>query len=347
MDMDDLDRRLLKQIQDALPISPTPFSGLAAQFGIGEDEVLARLQALRDGNIIRQVNAIFDTRALGYSSSLIASKMAPEQLTVAARIINGHPGVTHNYERNDEFNLWWTIAVPPGSSLEDTVQRLHELSGASSTRLLPTLKLFKIGVNLDITGDRPADATSVPEYREEDRERSHAYVLTARDQALVRALQEDLPIVSRPFDEPAASVGLSAEQLLDEARRLQAAGFLRRFAAILYHRRAGFRANAMGVWAVPADIVARVGPQMASFTAVSHCYERPIYPDWPFSVYTMIHGRTEDEAATILQTIKDKTGITEYRALYSTREWKKTRVRYFTDEIPAWEREHLGAGAAV
>jgi len=345
MEMDDLDRRLLKEVQEALPISPRPYAEIAARLGIDEEEALERLRALRDGRIIRQINAIFDTRALGYSSSLVASRIAPERLVEAAQVINSHPGVSHNYERNDAFNLWWTIAVPPGSSLEATVQRLHELSGAESTRILPTLRLFKIGVNLDITGERPPDATSDPEYTEEHRARTAAHALTERDKQLVCALQEDLALVPRPFDAPAASVGLTAEELLDEARRLQEYGYLRRFAAILYHRRAGFRANAMGVWAVPDDRVAEIGPRMASFTAVSHCYQRPTYPDWPFSIFTMVHGRTPEECNAILAAISRETGISEYRALYSTREWKKTRVRYFTPEIAAWEREHLPTSA--
>jgi siroheme decarboxylase len=347
MEMDDLDRRLLKEIQDSLPVSPTPYAAIAATLGIDEATALQRLQALRDDRIIRQINAIFDTRALGYSSSLVASRIAPERMVTAAQIINSHPGVTHNYERNDDFNLWWTVAVPPGGSLEATVQRLHELSGAESTRILPTLKLFKIGVNLDITGNRPADATSTPEYTEDNRDRSQAHTLTPRDRELVCALQDELAITTRPFDAPAASVGLSAEQLLDEARRLQSEGYLRRFAAILYHRRAGFRANAMGVWAVPSAEVAEVGPRMAAFTAVSHCYERPTYPDWPFSIFTMVHGRSTDECTEILAAIARTTGIAQYRALYSTREWKKTRVRYFTPEIADWERANMPDTAAV
>jgi DNA-binding Lrp family transcriptional regulator len=233
--------------------------------------------------------------------------------------------------------------VPPGTSLEATVQRLHELSGAESTRILPTLRLFKIGVNLDITGDRRPDATSTPEYNEDDRARSHAHALTDRDKQLVRALQDDLALTSRPFDAPAAGVGMQAEELLAEARGLQQHGFLRRFAAILYHRRAGFRANAMGVWAVPGKDVAEIGARMAAFSNVSHCYERPTYPDWQYSIFTMVHSRTPEECAEILAAIRDATGITEYRALYSTREWKKTRVRYFTPDIAAWERRYLSA----
>jgi DNA-binding Lrp family transcriptional regulator len=347
MEMDDLDRRLLKEIQDSLPISPTPYAAIAAALSIGEDEALRRLQALRENRIIRQINAIFDTRALGYQSSLVASRLSPERLLEGAQIINSHPGVTHNYERNDDFNLWWTVAVPPDGSLEATVQRLHELSGAESTRILPTLKLFKIGVNLDITGDRAADATSAPEYTEDDRARSHAHTLTERDKQLVRALQDELAITPRPFDAPAASVGLDADQLLQEALRLQEQGYLRRFAAILYHRRAGFRANAMGVWAVPSEKVAAIGPRMAAFTSVSHCYQRPTYPDWPFSIFTMVHARTPDECGEILAAISRTTGIDEYRALYSTREWKKTRVRYFTPDIQEWERQYMPATATA
>src|SRR4029078_10679117 len=129
--------------------------------------------------------------------------------------------------------------------------------------------------------------------------------------------------------------------LFEAPARLVERGFLRRFAAILYHRRAGFKSNAMGVWNVPDDRVAEIGPVMASFKAVSHCYQRPTYPDWPYTIFTMVHGNSDEQCEEILGAISSTPGIADYRSLYSTREYKKTRLRFFTDEYERWESKYL------
>ena len=347
--MDDRDRQLLNLIQTRFPLVSRPYRELGQLLGESELEVIERVRRLRSERIIRQISAIFDTKALGYKSSLVAMRVPSERLSEAARIINEHPGVSHNYERNHEYNLWFTIAVPPSSDLEATVQRLHELAGAETTRVMYTLKLFKIGVELDMTGERPPDARARPQYGEADRERAGSSRLTERDIAVLRELQEDLPAEPEPFAPMAARLGFSEEELFGHARNLLERGFLRRYAAILYHRKAGFKSNAMGVWNVPSERIGEVGLQMASFAAVSHCYQRPTYPDWPYTIFTMVHGNSDEQCEEILAAISQATGITDYRSLYSTREYKKTRVRYFTPEMAEWEGRYLGepVGAAA
>lgn len=335
--VDSLDGAILNQIQDDFPLCRRPFFALGERFGIDEQEVIARLQRSRESGVLRQVSAIFDTTALGYRSCLVAMRIPPERLDAGARSVNQHPGVSHNYRRNHDFNLWFTVAVPPHASLEWTVQRLARLAGAESARLLPTLTLYKIGVSLDMTGQRPLDARGQPEYSDERRRGAAAIALTDFDIELVRALQEDIELVPEPFAAPAAAVGLDQERLLEEARRLQRQGHLRRFAAILRHRRAGFGANGMAVWAVSEEDAARIGPLMASFRAVSHCYRRPTYPDWPYSIFTMIHARTRGECERIADAIAEATGVREHAMLYSSTEYKKVRLRYFSEELDGWE----------
>jgi DNA-binding Lrp family transcriptional regulator len=344
--MDDRDRQLLNLIQTRFPLVWRPYRELGQLLGESELDVIERVRRLRAERIIRQISAIFDTKALGYKSSLVAMRVPAERLSDAARIINEHPGVSHNYERNHAYNLWFTIAVPPSSDLEATVQRLHELARAETTRVMYTLKLFKIGVELDMTGERPPDARARPQYGEADRERAGRSQLTERDVAVLRELQEDLPAEPEPFAPMAARLGYSEEELFGHARDLLERGFLRRYAAILYHRKAGFKSNAMGVWSVPSERIGEVGLQMASFAAVSHCYQRPTYPDWPYTVFTMVHGNSDEQCEQILAAISQATGITDYRSLYSTREYKKTRVRYFTPEMAEWEAKYLAAAVS-
>ena len=339
--MDDLDRQLLNRIQSDFPLVVRPFAELGQPLGISEDETIARIEALKAGRIVRQISAIFDTKSLGYKSSLVAMRVDPAHITEAARIINGHPGVTHNYERNHQYNLWFTIAVPPTSDLEAIVQRIHEMAGAEVTRVMYTLRLFKIGVNLDMTGERPLDAQATPEYREQDRVRSRDFTVSELDKMVIRELQEDLPIAARPFGALAERIGLTEDGLFETMHSLVERGFMRRMAAILYHRRAGFRANGMGVWAVPEDDVLEIGEQMAAFQNVSHCYRRPTYPDWPYNVFTMVHGQSVEQCEEILAAISKKTGVTEYISLYSTREYKKTRLLFYTDAHEKWEAKWM------
>ena len=339
--MDDLDKQLLNRIQSDFPLVARPYRDLGQPLGLSEDEVIARMKALRAERIIRQVSAIFDTKSLGYKSSLVAMRVPAERIAEAARIINEHPGVTHNYERNHEYNLWFTIGVPPTSDLEAIVDRLHELAGADVTRVMYTLRLFKIGVNLDMTGTRPADATATPEYGEEDRLRAKSFEIGDRDRAVIRELQEDLAVEPRPFLATAERIGTDEPGLFEAAADLKRRGFLRRFAAILYHRKAGFKANGMGVWAVPPDDVLTVGQKMASFQNVSHCYQRPTYPDWPYNIFSMVHARSVDECEDVLRAISRETGITNYISLYSTREYKKIRMRFYTSDYEEWEAKYM------
>ena len=308
---------------------------------------MARVAALKRGRIIRQINAIFDTRALGYQSSLVAARYAPEQLHQGALLVNQHPGVSHNYERDHAFNLWYTVAVPPGSDLQAHIDALHHLSGAEVTRTLQTLRLFKIGVDLDMAGERALDAKGTPEYTDEMRRAAQATTLTDADIALIRELQEDLPVEPEPFAPIADRLGTTVDGLFADAASLQRSGHLRRFAAILYHRKAGFRANGMAVWKVPVEAMPEIGPKMASFRAVSHCYQRPIYPDWPYNLFTMIHAHTAEECQAVIDAIQAETGISEYAVLYSTTEYRKVRVKYFDPSLEAWERQHLGVAVGA
>jgi hypothetical protein len=98
----------------------------------------------------------------------------------------------------------------------------------------------------------------------------------------------------------------------------------------------------MGVWRVPEDRIEEIGFQMGSFAAVSHCYQRPIYPDWPYNIFTMVHGHTPEECERVLSAISEATGLTDYVSLYSTREYKKIRLQFYTDEYAEWERKNLG-----
>ncbi len=339
--LDDLDKRLLNLMQGSFPIATRPYQHVATEAGITEQQTLERVQKLLDERIIRQVTPIFDTRALGYSSMLVAAKVDPENPWRAATIINAHPGVSHNYLRNHEFNIWFTIATEPDSplGLDGTLKVLAKIAGAESVRQLPTLKLFKIRMDLEMEGGTEALAKSVEAAEPAETERQ-AY--DERDIAVIRALQGDMPVVPEPYAPAAQQLGITESELLAHLIQMQERRLLRRVAAILFHRRAGFSANGMGVWKVPDERIMELGPRMAAYRGISHCYQRPTYADWPYSVFTMAHGRSKEECDAILDSIATDTGISERSTLYSSTEFKKIRLLYFTEDYRAWEREHAG-----
>ena len=335
--LDATDKRLLNLMQGHFPLAPRPYQHVAAEAGIAEAEAMARVKRLLDERIIRQVTPIFDTRALGYKSMLVAAKVDPEHPWRAAKIINAHPGVSHNYLRNHDFNIWFTIAVEPDSllGLDGTLEVLGREAGATSIRQLPTLKLFKIRMDLEMEGST-SDLASAAEAVAPAETEPQPY--DEFDVAVIRGLQGDLPVVEEPYAPTARALGIDQVVLLDHLEGMVERRLLRRVAAILFHRRAGFSANGMGVWKVPDDRVLETGARMAAFRGISHCYQRPTYPDWPYSLFTMAHGRSKEECDAILEAIADETGIAERATLYSSTEFKKVRLLYFTDDYKDWER---------
>ena len=339
-EFDPIDRKLLNVLQSDFPLVREPWAAIGAKTGITEQEVLDRVEGLKKKNVVRQVGAIFDTRRLGYTSTLVAMRFPVDDLDEAAHFLNGHPGISHNYAREGQFNLWFTLAVPPGRSIPDDVETLGRVTGAEATRLLPTIRFFKIGVNFDME-KKVSDARTyfVPDAPDKSGASTdpgegwnQAQEISDLDIAFIKELQDDLSLVSRPFDPMAERLGMTVDQLFAYGADMVDRRLMRRYSAVLHHRRAGFNANAMIVWKVPEERAQEVGEIMATSPAVTHCYQRPTYDDWHYSHFTMIHATTKAECEEIALDIEAKTGLQDRLLLYSTREYKKTRVRYFVED---------------
>lgn len=326
--MDDLDKEILNEIQWTFPLVSQPYHEIAKKFNVSPDVIKERLTNLKKIGVLRQLSAIFDTRRLGYKSSLVAMEIEPDKLEYVANQINRHPGVSHNYERNHQFNLWFTLAVPPGSDLKTEVDKFKKIPGILKVRMLPTIQLFKIGVKLDMVEEKKHD---IKPSEEKKKIRDVKFEPTEEDKEFIRQLQKDLEIVDRPFLKPATSLGLTEDQVFEKLRYYEEIGVMRRYAAILRHRDVGFTANGMIVWKVPDERIKNVGELLGAFPQVSHCYQRPVYPDWPYNVFSMIHCKSEAEANEMAKTIENQIDVHEYRILFSSREFKKTRVEYFVE----------------
>ena len=260
--MDITDRKLLNIIQGPFPLVEQPYLEIGRELDISEDEVLQRLAKLKQQNVLRQISSIFDTRRLGYKTTLVAMAFDPKALHKGALEINKHPGVSHNYAREGSYyNLWFTLAVPPDHDLETTVQVMAQKTKAINVRIMPTIRFFKIGVNFDMVKQKGSSFNYSPDGYDKEAAQSwnQAQTVTEEEKEIIRAMQEDLPLVSRPFDPIADKLGMTTAQLFQQAADFQERRLMRRYSAVLHHRRSGFRANAMIVWKVPSRTVRRSG----------------------------------------------------------------------------------------
>ena len=328
-------QEILSRIQKKFPLVAKPFKVIAQELNISEDEVINILNEQKKENIIRQTSAIFDTKRLGYKSSLIAFEIEKGKIEEAVKIINAHPGVSHNYERNHQFNIWFTMAIAPDSilGLDKTIEILAKLTKAKEYIMLPTLKLFKINVKLNTTG-KDAKKEKVKKVIHHDIELSPLYF------DVIKKIQYDIKFVSEPFADIIDELNITYDEFFSILQKLQEAGVMRRFASILNHRKAGFNANAMVVWDIDETKGESIGEKAAVFSAVSHCYLRPKYDNWPYNLFTMVHGKTTEETNAIIEEMSKEIESLSHMPLYSSREFKKVRIEYFASSFENWEKQY-------
>lgn len=334
-----LDRLLLNRLQRSFPIVSEPFAVIGESLGIKPEDVIRRIEGLKRRRILRQISAIFNTGALGYQTALVAVAVPDHLIEKSAQAINAYAGVSHNYLRpGNDFNLWFTIAVPPGQDMEIVVKKLVDDAGGFPFIILPAIKKYKLAMVLDMVDESENEATPVtminPLFRNTS---SQPILLSSEHIRIIRCAQEDLPTVERPFQLVSQRLGIDEHKLIDTLNEWLNAGIIRRFAAILNHREAGFMANGMVVWSCPEDRVDFAGIRLAAFPEVSHCYQRPSHPQWPYNLYAMIHGKTIEKCQQTAKLLADAIDIHDYKVLFSVREFKKIRLKLFWDYIEVGE----------
>ena len=328
---------ILYRIQKSFPLVKRPFEEIAKELNISENEVIEILQKEKENKIIRQTSAIFDTKKLGYTSSLVAFEIAQDDIDEAVIILNSHPGISHNYERNHKYNIWFTLAIAPNSksNLEDTIAILAKLTNAKDYIILPTLKLFKISVKLDTTNQaEKKEKVARTDFKGMELNDYHYNI--------IKEAQNDIEITQEPFKKIIEKLDISYDEFFSVLNEFQETGVMRRFASILNHRHAGFGANAMVAWDIEeGEKGEEIGKIAASFSAVSHCYLRPKYPTWNYNLFTMIHGKTKEDTQEVIENIAKEIEYKSNMPLYSSREFKKVRIKYFCDEFKNWENTYI------
>ncbi len=318
--LDAIERKLLNLVQGAFPLSREPYASLGQRLGIDGDEVTRRIEQLKRKGIVRQIGPVFDARSLGYQTTLVAMQVAEDKLAAVEKLIAGHTGVSHGYERDHHFNLWFTLLVPATADIETELAKLANPVGTGAVMALPATRIFKIGAHFDMgDGDIPPSSGKIVQEK---------VALSLKDRAVINHLEMDIPLIRMPFEAMAERAGLAVEDFLAQCQSLQERGVVRRFGAFIDHNRAGFKANAMTCFiALPQDVDA-AGRKLASRREVSHCYERKTNALWRYNLFAMIHGHTKEVCQEIVNEFSHETGLTEHILLYSTREFKKVRIKY-------------------
>jgi DNA-binding Lrp family transcriptional regulator len=346
--MDNTDKQILTAIQADLPVEVRPFDVLAERLNLNAADVVSRVKRMAAEGLIRRVGPVFDSRGLGYVSTVAAATVPPERLREVADRVSRMPGVTHNYERRHAYNLWFTLTSASRQEEERMLEALRRDTGIPHLFSLPALAVYKIRVKFDLMADSPAaDAETAPPPASQKRCQEPYDVkvpdtfsdaagpatrpLSGDQKELVRLLQDGLPIQREPFVGAGAQLGWPVERIVEQIREWMGMGIVRRFGAVVRHRDLGFAANGMAVFRAAEAQADEAGRRLAARPEVSHCYRRPPLEDFPFNLYAMVHGRSENQVRQAVAAMAAEAGLTDYDVLFSVTEFKKASMRYFVE----------------
>jgi len=341
MQLTDTEAKILNRIQKDFPLTADPFSDIARDLLMSEDDFLQAAQKLKSAGIVRNISGIFNAGRLGYFSCLVAFRVDDGNLDRAAAVINSHPGVSHNYQRKHRYNIWFTLAVDSQEKLEHTVKILADKAMTADYLILRNEKLLKIGLMLAIGKEQGNDNPGAAEYGHAGEHT--AYSLSSKEKESIRLLQMDLPLDKNPFASLIESSRsfIDLDSFIDDSQRFKREGIMRRYSAVLRHREAGYRSNAMTVWKPDAGAdMEQIAEIFHKNRMISHLYLRTVYPGrWEYPLFAMIHVRTDDELNGIINNLALESGIHEYEVLPTVKEFKKERVVYFSTKFSEWERQ--------
>ncbi len=325
--LDIVDKNLLNIIQAEFPLSSEPFAALGQMLDIKGNEAISRIAKLKSKGIIRLIGPVLDARRIGYQTTLVAMKVRPEMLDKTAKVITMHPLVSHCYQRNHDFNFWFTLAMPIETDIEREIKKLSDTIKADAIMNLPAVRVFKIRSYFSLDRDSlQRTDTNV----DSDAAPDGGSNLSHTDRSIINELQQDLPLTSRPFDLMSNKVSMDIDEFLDYCRSLIRSKVIRRYSASIRHTDLGFIANAMSCWKVSSDMVETVGKKMATYQQISHCYERKRNSAWPYNIFAMMHAKNKETCQALARCICAETELDQssFVLLFSTKEIKKTRVRY-------------------
>lgn len=318
--MTELDQQLLAIIQDAFPLEERPYQVLAEQLGSDEQSVFAAVENMRQSGIIRRIGGVYDSKALGFISRLCAGKVTKSAIEAFASAVNEIPAITHNYQRSHEYNVWFTVIAQSEEEIQKIVEDVCVKTELHDVHVLLATKKFKINTVMG--------GSAAPVIHKSTCVRSKP--MAGADRARIRIACDDIPHTLTPFKD----WGVSCEELREDLdlRRM------RRFGAILRHQEAGFADNAMVCFKLDERGVILseqgesrdpAGAILANKPYISHCYERPAFEGFPYTLYAMMHAQSAEELDRNIKEAAESIGNPDYVVLRSVRELKKTSFRFF------------------
>ena len=304
--MTELEQLLLSVVQDAFPLEERPYLVLAEQLGSDEQSVFAAVENLRQSGIIRRIGGVYDSKALGFISRLCAGNVPESALDAFAAAVNKIPAITHNYVRSHEYNVWFTVIAQSEAEIQKIVDDVCAKTELHNVHILSATKKFKINTVMG--------GSAAPVIRKNTCVRSKP--MAGADRTRIRIVCDDIPHTLTPFKDWGVSC--------DELREDLALKRMRRFGAILRHQEAGFAYNAMVCFNA-----ANGGDILAQKPYISHCYERPAFEGFPYTLYAMMHAQSTEELDRQIKEAAESIGNPDYVVLHSVRELKKSSFRFF------------------
>ena len=338
--LDEMDRRLMQMLQDEFPLDERPWEILAARLGISAEEVLSRTKRLLKEGIVRKIFPVLNAYRLGTcDSTLIAMRVPPERMEEVASIVNEYKTVTHNYEREHDFNLWFTITACGKGELQKAIEEIKRRTRIKDILDLRTTRVFKIDVRFQFISDEgelkiseasqpfPNAFAEAGGGTKSSSEPAAAMEMDEQEKRILHALQDGIPAEERPFDAVASRLGISTAELLARLRRLIQKGIVKRFGASFDQRKIGIVANAMIAWKVPPERTVEVGVKLSQFRGVTHCYERKTAPpQWEYNLFTVVHGYDRSSVEEYAKRLAEAVGIKEYVVLFSSQQFKRASI---------------------
>ena len=318
-------KQLLKTIQLQVPLHKRPFNTIAEALNASESEVLEALASFREQGIIRSIAGIFNAKKLGYQSNLVAFDVPQSATLKAVSVINPLHGVSHNYLREGDYNIWFTLALPQEINFYDYVKQLAKEAGASKFNIFTVKTMVKLSARFD-----QDDVINDTQFTVKNPDENITIDETVKN--AIRVLQQDLPLVSEAFAAIVTEkkIPIAVEDVLAIGQKLLDFGVMRSYRAVVRHHAVGFVANAMTVWKAD-ERLSDILQQFSMESSISHLYVREAFPNtWEYPVFAMVHAKSDEELAATIQKLHS-IAQTDYRSYRSLKEFKKERVRYFED----------------
>ena len=336
--MDNIDKKLLNITQICFEITETPYAKIGSILGISENETLSRLRKLKDEKVLRYIGASIDSSYMNFNGLLVATKVPLEEIDSVANIINSHPGVTHNYLRMNDFNMWFTILEPNSYDVEETTKKMLEMAKIKEYMLLKSEKKYKLNFVVDANSSNKSRFKLGEVQTKKEKSKTE---LKSEDIRIIERLKQPLPINSRPFLSLSETLNISERKLLKKLSNYKESGVIRKIGGIVSQRKLGYKYNALVLWNVHRDKIDDFAEKLANTKNISHCYRRTTYQNWEYSIYSMFHCFDENHFKELLKFLNDDAPVNEYMILRTEKELKKKRMNFSKLEYSNWHEYYF------